>query len=656
MNTTFAQSYYNLRRSAKALLIELINNANIGASYVESDFIWGEPRPNNRASIACNTELQISGNPANNRSGVESIWYNRVVLLDLFNGTDVTIMPSATATRLSDVIEEINDKFGIYLTSDDYEDVVLPAVATFDAPRTVALVSKPTSLMFLGSAEIKLGNWRVDVTEVAIANTDVFFVNYHEAELEGTWIQRINTAMAPVLDWNPTTAAYELLPSTINDHVVLSDVAQVFVGDLNYKFTSDIGLTADMTAKAVAILNGKVIDLQTELAGRSELAGMNDLVIYACSRASRPGQVLLIIYSEQSAGGHFTVLARLTDTVAVLGFTPCSIELGSANNLTSGYSDIVPISYLNNTNAADAPGYVKVVISASALILRFLNFDLTNSTTFAPIAIDPVNGIPAEFFKWIMPNHFSFTGRSAGDATKLLLNMKFSESICVATDAVSGYTAPLLRFNGDVVVPAASIVDGVQSDRSWMGCIEITTAGAQVPSKFYSDVLAYRSATLTSDHAAKSHAGLMYALKDNVAYSGIRTGVNLVYCQAEDTVYPVKFTDQGLVELRSMQQLAADQMMTTVLDAVAEEVFYTDSFGVQQSRGLIWHLIGYAANTRNDFHSNKPKALTYMVFDAARSQVLCRQSNLDVLSFGTLGTKGTYMYLGDNSFAWIIRH
>ena len=655
MDTIFPQTYFNLHRPAVTILTDMINLNNTGAMFMEDDFLWGTPEVNTRTDIACNTELLLMGNPDKNYTGTETIWYNRVDLGGVFDGSDVTILVYEGAERLSAVIDEINSKFGLYLTPDDYEDVSLPAVAQTTAC-VVRLVAKPTSLMFVGSAYVKLGNWSVDPAEVAVSSTGVFLVNYTEAAATGQWMRRANASMVPNDTWMPTLSQYYLLPSVIKDHAILGDSGQIFVGTLNYKQVNAVDpvLIATITTTAVAIVHGAVIDLHAMLARKTALAAMIDFEIYSCTRGSDQGEVIIGIYCPNSPFKHYNVLVDAYGEFEILGVIPCATAQNNVDNRSTLYTDLIPLHYLE-APADDAPTYVNVVISSMAVFLRFLNRDLSLNVLFSPIAVDCINQSNLIFFSSILPQHFSFTGRSENGATKLLLNMKFDATLYDRHDIATRYTALLLRFNGTCVTPDSTQVNGYAYDKAWLGCVEITTEGAQLPTKFFSDVMSYRSMMIDAAQAEKSQAGLIYSLAGNTGYAGIRMAINSVYDQPDESAYPIKFSNEGLVELRGMNQFVADQVMTTIQDAIAEEVFYLDNVGGVHSRGVIWHLLGFAANTRNDFVNDKPKALTYMVFDTNRNMVLCRQSNLDTISFGSGETKGSFTYTAQKSFAWLVR-
>lgn len=658
MDTTFTQTYFNLRRAARTLIIELINSANPGSNYVENDFLWGIPQTSLRENIACNTELKLTGNPLNQRTGVESIWYNRMHLNLIFGGSDVDVIPPSDAVYLSDVIEEINDKFGIYLTADDYDDVVLPVVTSNMEPRTVLLSAKPGSLMFTGSSEIKLGHWGLDVSEVAASSTDVYFVNYDEALTGGIWIRRVNAAMALDSAWLAVRPEYKTLPSTIKDHVVtdsaVNGVMQVFIGDMNYQYTSPGGSTINATTDAVAVVNGSIYNLNEIINSKTSLASLGAKQIYACTRGHHEGEVILGAYCA-STGLHYNIVVTLNIAFDVVGVVSCAAAVGGVNNAATRYIDLLPVHYLD-APAVNAPCYVNVLITASSAFLRFYNSDLTLSTTFAPVAIDSTEMAAGTFFSLIEPSHFSFSGHHDGVETKVLLNMKPGILLYDKDITESRFTCPVMRFNGLPVVPDAIKMNGSDYRKAWLGCVEFAAAGPMVATKFHSDVIPYSAMLLTELQAPESGACLMHALLNDSGYSGLRMGINPVYCPPAESVYPVNFSNGGDTSLRGMNHFAGDSIMTHVMDAVAEEVFYTDTQGVRHSRGMIWHVIGFAANSRNDFLGDKPKALTYMVFDANRKSALCRSSALATISMGHFETDGTYKYEQHRTFAWLVRH
>ena len=122
-----------------------------------------------------NTRVDVYGKETTNITGVVPIYYNRTDIDTLFKNNDIAIYPPSNATKLSDIISEINDRYGIWLTADDYEDANFIQSDDPSTSRTVILSIKGGSYIWFGKTTVKLGNHSLSSTDVSLALANIEF-------------------------------------------------------------------------------------------------------------------------------------------------------------------------------------------------------------------------------------------------------------------------------------------------------------------------------------------------------------------------------------------------------------------------------------------------------------------------------------------------
>ena len=135
----------------KELLLAAINRKT-GRNYTLRDFEFGEPTTiTNVPTPTHNTSIKFGPKLDSGYYGVRTIFYNRIHASDLGS----IIVPYDGETRLHQLLDKINEKYGILITQDDVEDVVMQGVVGSQV--SVPLAFKPASLIYYSSTQIQLG-------------------------------------------------------------------------------------------------------------------------------------------------------------------------------------------------------------------------------------------------------------------------------------------------------------------------------------------------------------------------------------------------------------------------------------------------------------------------------------------------------------------
>lgn len=130
--------------SPEQLLTDLINAQN--RYQVSHDSVtYGVPQPVDSNLIPRNTTILIKAIPGGRYHGQRPVYYNRVALADFVTAQTRLVFVRGEATRLADLITQVNEVLGINLTVDDYEDGDVPS-----EDGDVLLKVKPGSLVYLG--------------------------------------------------------------------------------------------------------------------------------------------------------------------------------------------------------------------------------------------------------------------------------------------------------------------------------------------------------------------------------------------------------------------------------------------------------------------------------------------------------------------------
>lgn len=137
---------------AREILIAAINKKT-GQNYTLTDFEFGEPEAVGVPTPTHNTVVRFGPKLTSKYYGVSRIYYSRIHASELQN----VVVPFNGQARVSDLLDAINEKYGILITVDDIVDNVLPALPPGSNNVQVNLVFSAKSLIFYSGTPIQLG-------------------------------------------------------------------------------------------------------------------------------------------------------------------------------------------------------------------------------------------------------------------------------------------------------------------------------------------------------------------------------------------------------------------------------------------------------------------------------------------------------------------
>lgn len=148
----------DITKPATELLIEqfnVLNNTNLN----HNDFLFSTPETASIAATEINTKVILSPKVSSGYYTDREFYYRRIDVAELFNNDKVEITFTEDDENLSDIIDQVNTKYGIYLQSSDYVDVPLPdysELATNPNPSIVVAIN-PESYIYVGTGNLVLG-------------------------------------------------------------------------------------------------------------------------------------------------------------------------------------------------------------------------------------------------------------------------------------------------------------------------------------------------------------------------------------------------------------------------------------------------------------------------------------------------------------------
>jgi len=156
-------------KAPEQIIIDLVNDKNPSLGLTTSLVTFGAPAVYS-GTEARNTKLTLSAASGSGYSGDRDIFYNRVAITDV-PGTRSLDYTVGNAVNVSDLIPEINARYGINLTAADYVDAVLPTFTDLQPNETKPfdLVIATGSLVFTGTLSLTLSRNDIPLTD-AIPN------------------------------------------------------------------------------------------------------------------------------------------------------------------------------------------------------------------------------------------------------------------------------------------------------------------------------------------------------------------------------------------------------------------------------------------------------------------------------------------------------
>lgn len=156
---------FDFTKSPKLLLVELINSDNL-INLTPKYVVFGLPSDNPIEGIDRNTTITVSGTPDSTYIGSRELYYDRVPI-DGFVGTTEISISRGEATKVSDIIDEINAALNINLTAADYHNDDLPPPGNDpEEPVDFSIRVTPESLVYRGSLDIKLESGLINLENI----------------------------------------------------------------------------------------------------------------------------------------------------------------------------------------------------------------------------------------------------------------------------------------------------------------------------------------------------------------------------------------------------------------------------------------------------------------------------------------------------------
>lgn len=181
----------NIDKPQIEVLMDQINVAN-AINLDANDFIFSTPIPASVSLTEINTRIKITPKITSGYYSERDIYYKRIDISQLFNNDFIEIIVT-TETLLSELIPQINLKYGIKLTVDDYLDTPLPTPDPLVVNPTVSVVINPESYIYVGVGGLVLGervrpvddsNYIRDIMVITDTDNGATFIN--EANLLNT--------------------------------------------------------------------------------------------------------------------------------------------------------------------------------------------------------------------------------------------------------------------------------------------------------------------------------------------------------------------------------------------------------------------------------------------------------------------------------------
>lgn len=140
-------------KSPEQIIVDLINYDN-DTNLLPHLLTFSKPLPRTGSS---NTHLIATAIPSAHYTGSVTLDYNRINFADVPGARSINIS-IGTATQISDLIPQINRKYRLNLTPEDYINFQLPRFNSDDDEESqpFSLVAAPDSLIFINSVVLNI--------------------------------------------------------------------------------------------------------------------------------------------------------------------------------------------------------------------------------------------------------------------------------------------------------------------------------------------------------------------------------------------------------------------------------------------------------------------------------------------------------------------
>ena len=137
----------------KAVLLAALNQA-LGKNFTLAEFTFSDPVAITIPTPTRNTMIKLAPLAASGYYGVRKVYYNRIHVSELGQ----IVVSRGAATRVSDLLPQINEKYGVYIQPTDIYDGLLPAEVPGETEVQITLNFRPSSIIFYGGVQIILGS------------------------------------------------------------------------------------------------------------------------------------------------------------------------------------------------------------------------------------------------------------------------------------------------------------------------------------------------------------------------------------------------------------------------------------------------------------------------------------------------------------------
>lgn len=167
----------DINKSPEENIIEKVNAVN-GLRLNFNDFVFAEPEAHSGAPFPqANTKVLIVPKATSQYYNSFTVFYKRMDIESILNNEQVSVTRT-TEENLSELIDQINLKYNVNITADDYYDSPLSAVDPLDpdAEVPVMFTCNVNSLLFKGSYLLVLNKRVVEAPIVTMDAADVFIL------------------------------------------------------------------------------------------------------------------------------------------------------------------------------------------------------------------------------------------------------------------------------------------------------------------------------------------------------------------------------------------------------------------------------------------------------------------------------------------------
>lgn len=160
----------DLTKLPEEILVQLINRDNKSKlTTALVGFKTPAPAP---SQAPRNTEVVVYAKRRSGLRGEVKVFYDRLNIVDIVGQSDI-IFDLDEATRLSELIPDINQRYGINLTPQDYVDIDLsPTAGGFGNTYSLAFHTAPESLVYFGSINFTIRTNEPEGIQLSAVITD----------------------------------------------------------------------------------------------------------------------------------------------------------------------------------------------------------------------------------------------------------------------------------------------------------------------------------------------------------------------------------------------------------------------------------------------------------------------------------------------------